>query len=444
MMAGWMLATYVVLGLAVIVQTLLVAIQTWEHHRFARSRLTSMSRCCRSGKAVVVVPCKGEDYELSRNLLSLFRQDHGDYELRFVVESRRDPAYRIIRRLIRSHREVPARIFLGGASRRSGQKVHNLRVATARLPDDVRYVAFVDSDARVRIEWLRAMLSRLHRNDIGAATGYRWFVPAKPTLANHLMSAINSYIAMFLGARPPTVVWGGSWAMRRDMFDALGIRAAWKGTLSDDLVASSVLRAAQLRVLFEPACMVASPCDTSLGEMLSFVRRQYVMGRAYLFAGWLLALLLTSLANIVFFGSVGLAVWAWNTGMMPVAVPVAVAVGIYALNVLAGILRQDAAVVYFPHLRDRLRTLRRFEIWSGPLVSLVNCLGMIAASLGRRIAWRGIVYELNARGRVMRIWRRPTAAAKPSAADAASMPEEKSGDGKHGDGSGPWTYYPAR
>jgi ceramide glucosyltransferase len=439
-MTGWLLAAYVVLGLAVIVQTTLVTIQTWEHHRFARSRLASKQRCRWSEKVVVVVPCKGEDYELSENLLSLFRQDHGNYELRFVVESRQDPAHRVIRRLIRRHPEVPARIFLAGASRRTGQKVHNLRVATTQLCDDVGYVAFVDSDACVRAEWLGSILSRLNHKDVGAATGYRWFVPARPTLANHLMSSINSYTAMFLGARPPTIVWGGSWAMRRDMFDALGIRDAWKGTLSDDLVASTVLRAARLRVLFEPACMVASPCDTSAGEMFRFVRRQYVMGRAYLFGGWLLALVLTSLANIVFFGSIGLAAWAWRTGAMPVATPLAIAAGIYGMNVLAGVLRQDAAIVYFPHLRQRMRKVRRFEIWAGPLISLVNWAGMMAASLGRRIAWRGIVYELGPRGRVIRIWRRP-AATPPGAATATG---ESPGVDSLADETNSWKSHRAR
>ena len=59
------------------------------------------------------------------------------------------------------------------------------------------------------------------------------------------------------------LIWGGSWAIRREVFDAIGLRNAWKGTLSDDLVASRLMRQAGLGVRFEPASVVASPLDVS-------------------------------------------------------------------------------------------------------------------------------------------------------------------------------------
>ena len=46
------------------------------------------------------------------------------------------------------------------------------------------------------------------------------------------------------------MVWGGSWAIRRDIFDQIGLHRAWEGTLSDDLVASrELLREAMPRPL---------------------------------------------------------------------------------------------------------------------------------------------------------------------------------------------------
>ena len=77
------------------------------------------------------------------------------------------------------------RLILAGAAQESGQKVHNLRVATESLPPEITYLAFFDADARPTACWLRVLLARLDRGEVGATTGYRWFVPLRPSLANH-------------------------------------------------------------------------------------------------------------------------------------------------------------------------------------------------------------------------------------------------------------------
>ena len=300
-------------GLALVLGAL-VALQTWEHRRFARSRLKHLGVYPEKGPAVIVAPCRGLDEGVEENLRTLFFQDYEDYEIRFVVEDEDDPIYPIIRRLMAAHRRVQSRLIVAGRATTCGQKVHNLRAATADLPERVEYLAFVDSDARLRRQWLRGLVSRLDDPNVGASTGYRWFVPARGTLANHLLYSVNTNVAMFFGCHSPTVVWGGSWAIRRDMFESLGLRGAWRGTLSDDLVVSRLLRRAGLRVLFEPACMVTSPLDTTLGQMLSFVRRQYLMGRFYLPRWWALALLLTTLITLPMVANLGVLAWFLATG----------------------------------------------------------------------------------------------------------------------------------
>jgi len=137
---------------------------------------------------------------------------------------------------------------------------------TADLPPEVDILAFVDSDARPHPAWLRLLVQRLDNGQAAAATGYRWFVPARPTLASYIQYAINACAAVMYRADSRGLVWGGSWAIRRDKFDACGLRTAWQGTLSDDLVASRVLRAARMRVEFEPACMLPSPLELSFPQ----------------------------------------------------------------------------------------------------------------------------------------------------------------------------------
>jgi cellulose synthase/poly-beta-1,6-N-acetylglucosamine synthase-like glycosyltransferase len=409
-MERWLLGIYIVISGLAVVQAVLVVIQTWEHHRYARSRLALMRKYPRKGRALVVVPCRGVDVGLARNLHTLFHQDYGNYQIRFVVESDADSACAVIRRLMAAHPEKHAELLVAGNAAREGQKIHNLRYATAGLPAGVEYLAFADSDARLRRQWLRALLTRIDRPGVGAVTGYRWFVPSRPSFANHLLHSINSHIAVLFGSRCPTIVWGGSWAMRRDKFEALGARAAWAGTLSDDLVASRILRSAGLRVLFEPACLVTSPADITLGGLLEFVRRQYLMGRWYLPRGWAFALLMTTFVNAVSVANVGVLLAAVATGLMKPGLPATFCGVLYVLSMFAGLLRQDLALSYFPHLHSKLRGARRFEIWTGPLAAVVNWMCVLDSMFGHSVRWRGIGYAVGPDGKVTATDRTATAA----------------------------------
>jgi hypothetical protein len=426
-MERWLLGIYLLVSGLAVVQAALVVVQTWEHHRFARSRLSVMRRYPRKGRALVVVPCRGVDVGLQRNLRTLFHQDYGDYRVRFVVESAADPACAVIRRLMAAHPATDAELLIAGNAEREGQKVHNLRFATASLPAGVEYLAFVDSDARLRRQWLRALLARLDRPGVGATTGYRWFVPSRSTFANHLLHSINSHIAVLFGSQCPTIVWGGSWAIRRDQFEVLGVRAAWAGTLSDDLVASRVLRRAGLRVLFEPACLVTSPADVTVGGLLEFVRRQYLMGRLYVPGGWALALLMTTFVNAASVANVGVLAGALATGLVEPWIPATFCAVLYVLSMFGGLLRQDLALSYFPHLRKTLRKARRFEIWTGPLVALVNWTSVLGSMAGGHVRWRGIAYSVEPDGKVTATDRLGAAAWRfASQAEEPSLPEDLS------------------
>ena len=194
---------------------------------------------------------------------------------------------------------MPVRLLVAGCATDSGQKVHNLLAGTADLPPEVEILAFVDSDARPHPGWLRLLVQRLDAPAHAAATGYRWFIPTRPSLAAYLQYAINAAAAVMYRPDSRGLVWGGSWAIRRDKFDSSGLHAAWQGTLSDDLVASRVLRKARMRVEFEPACMLPSPLTLDIPQMLEFLRRQYVIGRTYALRTWCLgfaSIVLTAVA----------------------------------------------------------------------------------------------------------------------------------------------------
>jgi ceramide glucosyltransferase len=395
------LIVYLTLAGAALVQALLVAINVYEHRRRALVRLSNIPSYAPSGRVLVVSPCKGDDPELEGNLRALLAQDYPDYEVVFVVEDAADAACPAIRRAMAGCPHTPARLIVAGRAEGCGQKIHNLRAATADLPDAIRQLAFFDSDGRPRPFWLRTAIYKHYLPRIGATTGYRWLIPQKATLANHLVCAVNCNVMAVLGRNSHHLVWGGSWAIRRETFARLGIRDAWQGKLSDDLVASDRLARAGLEVRFDPACVLTSPADFNWPQMFEFVRRQYCITRHYAFRWWLLALAAATVANLAWLASLGLL-----AGMMfaksPLAwLPASVLAALYGLGVYRGWAMQSLAAVYSPqHLRE-LRGVRRWHIAGNFAVNFVQWLGLVASAFGNRVRWRSIDYKLDAAGRVI-------------------------------------------
>src|SRR6266478_4960465 len=233
----------------------------------------------------VFAPCRGLEGGLEENINALFRQDYPAYEIIFVSDRADDPALGLIRKLINDQghtNRASTKIIIAGAATDSGQKVHNLRVAVSESDPRGAAFVFVDTDARPQVDWLRALVAPLANEKLGAATGYRWFIPINGGLASHFRSVWNASIASALGAsRDKNFCWGGSTAIRRSTFEKLRITERWRGTVSDDFTLTRALHEAQLPVHFVPACLVPALDTCTLRELFEFTNRQLKITRVY-------------------------------------------------------------------------------------------------------------------------------------------------------------------
>jgi len=410
-----------------LVQTVLLGLHSWEHRRFARRRIRDARPVDQSWRVALLSPCKGMDLDLEQNLQHLLLQDYSNYEVLFIVETLDDPAFPVIERLA-SQSHVPVRIVVSGRAELTGQKIHNLLVATEQVSPDVKILAFVDSDTCPSSDWLGKMIARLYRPTTGAVTGYRWFVPARTTLGNCLLSSINSSIAALLGAGNQHIVWGGSWAIRRDDFDAIGIRDAWKNTLSDDLVATKSLHQAGLRIDYEPACMTASPMDYPVYGMFSFLRRQHLIGRIYAPRLWYQSLATLLVSSIAIVGAIGLASYDLLMGRTNDWItPVAILVVWYGIQIYRGLVRRDLARLYVSpaDLSVAMKRAIWFDVFCAPLALIVNTIVMCGACWGARIVWRGITYDLDREGRILNVTRESHQKGPASQGPVSRTPQER-------------------
>ncbi|MGI8670291.1 MAG: glycosyltransferase [Aridibacter sp.] len=228
--------------------------------------------------ASVIVPCRGIDIDLAENLEALFEQDYPEFEVIFVVDDENDEAVPIIENISGKS----AKLIVAGKAENCGQKVHNLRKAVLEISDKSEVFVFVDSDARPDKHWLKNLIAPLENEKIGCATGYRWFVQKSGGFATHLRSVWNASIASALGQNTKNnFCWGGSTAIRREIFEQLNVREKWRGTVSDDFALTNILQKAEVPIYFVPSCLTATVEDCTFSELLEFTTRQMKITRVY-------------------------------------------------------------------------------------------------------------------------------------------------------------------
>lgn len=395
-----------------LLQGAMMLLFAWENARFLSRRFRQHEPPAHLPPVRLIIPCRGVDPEMGDNMRALAALDYPDLELCFVVESLGDPAVAPIEAARQTCRHR-VRFVEAGLAADCGQKVHNLIQAT-RLPrEDREILAFVDSDARPRAGWLRALVSRLASGKAALATGYRWYDPARGDLPSRTLSALNNTVLGVLGTHRFNLVWGGSWAIRCETFERLGFPDAWHGSLSDDLIVSRRVRQAGLKIAFEPHALVASPAQFTWGGTLEFARRQFLVVHNYVPRFWWLAFAGGCVALGTFWTLVGGAVLP--PGGVPRWLPGSAALLVYLLGVARWRIALGAVAHYFPGQADRFRAVARWNSWGWPLVALLTWLLIASAAIGRQITWRGITYSMDGPNQT-RILARPRAEANDPAA----------------------------
>lgn len=348
----------------------------------------------------IIAPCRGVDEGLEENLNALFEQDFPRYEIIFVIDSGADAAVSIIENVRENFQRGDAearrfsKIIIAGKAENEGQKVHNLREAVLHVADESKIFVFVDSDARPAANWLKDLIAPLADENIGCATGYRWFISKKFSFASELRSVWNASIASALGANlKNNFCWGGAMAMRRATFEKLEIREKWRGGLADDFMVTRALKEANLPVYFVPRALTASIENCGGRELFEFTTRQMKITRVYAPHLWTQAFLGSFLFNLVFVWGIFILIFSsLNSFSFWFAFFALFLISIFSIG--KSYLRLEAVKLI---LKDYKNDVEK-QFWTqttlwifAPAVYLYNCA---AAFFSNEICWRGITYKL--------------------------------------------------
>ena len=343
--------------------------------------------------ATIFVPCRGVDQGMLENLDALLSQDYENYEVVFILDNEKDEAAAVIESAWREARRQ-VKLIVAAEATDSSQKVENLREGVQYADDASEVFVFADTDARPSKQWLRSLVAPLADEKVGAATGYRWFVSNRPTLASEMRSMWNASIASALGPnRSTNFCWAGATAIRRDVFDRLNIRERWRGTLSDDFTLMRAIRDAGLEIHFVPRALTASVEDCTFSELFEFTTRQMKLTRVYAPKFWIYSFIGSGLFTVVMLSTLLILILRTRNDLTVLAAMFTlVAVTVFSIG--KSWLRLNAVRLVLPQYGGKLRRqfLPQITLWAlAPAVFLYNCL---AASVSRRITWRGTTYRM--------------------------------------------------
>ncbi len=398
---------YYYIALAAVVSQLLFLFQAYRNYRFALGKYKK-KRSWQKLRVVLIVPCKGLDPAFEKNITSFFNQDYENYLLWFVVADQEDPAYnelcKLKARLSQTSTAKDIQILVAGKidqRQKCSQKIHNLLHCYKKISDDVEILAFADSDVCVRSDWLSHLIWPLRKYRYGAASGYRWFIPAKLNLASLALSAVNAKVAQLLGNTHFNVAWGGSMATRIDVFRKVGLDKIWPKTLSDDLSLTYAVKKAGMKVDFVPACLVASYESATWSELFEFGRRQFLITRVSSPGTWWFGLFSSLYSVLGLWAGAALAIYAAIIADKNLTLFAAVPIVFFAGQLIRAILRQRMAEKLLTYegqvTRDERRAMKAAcvaDIFLSWLWSLLLLVFIISSAFGKTICWRGIRYKL--------------------------------------------------
>ncbi len=330
--------------------------------------------------ASVIVPVKGSDEGLRENLEALATLDYPDYELIVAAHSAADIPPGVL----------PARVkvvLAHGNDPHTGEKVQNLNAAVRATRKTSRVLAFADSDGRPTKRWLRALVTPLSGEGIGASTGFRWFAPEPPDFWSLMRSVWDSVSLGLLGPGDCPFAWGGATAILKETFFDIRVPEWWRDTISDDYALSAAVHRAKLRIAYAPGALVPGTDHTTGRRFFAWMRRQMTITRVYHPRLWWLGLA----AHVFYCGGMAasvaasirgnrLAEWALIAQLSP--------------GMLKGLNRATLAKAALPELEPWFRRHSWVHAIWVPLATWLWLAALLASAFGNTVNWRGYRYRI--------------------------------------------------
>jgi ceramide glucosyltransferase len=352
-------------------------------------RFFSRSRAPEPGELLpvsIMIPLHGADFKAYQNYAELSRQDYPEYQIVFGVRDSTDSSIPIVKKLIA---DFPNRdIALVVSDKVIGQnlKVSNLQNMLARVKHE--QIVIVDSDIRVRRDYLRAVLAPLSDPRVGLVTClYRAAEP--PDFASKL-EAVGITAEFAAGV---LMAWmlegmrfglGSTMATTRTRLEAIGGFPVLADYLADDFMLGNLIEKDGYEVRLSHHVVETAMHPSGFRGMM---RHQMRWGRS------------TRISRPM--GYLGLILtYGTSLALLNVAVTRASTFSLVLL-VCTLVIRLTMGWMIGVHwLHDRV--LEK-HFWLLPIRDLLSFLIWCISWVGRRVEWRGRVFEVARDGKMIQV-----------------------------------------
>ena len=380
---------YIFIGVAVfglITSSVFSGMVLWAVPGYLRERRAALTAVAvRPGftpPLTLLKPLHGAEPGLEAHLATFFEQDYPEYEILFCARSADDAGLATAKRVAAKYPAVPARFFVtGGQPDYINAKVASMELMEANAAHDILVIS--DSDVRVTPGYLRAVALPFADEQVGGmCCPYRGVAAEGGIWAR--LEAVGMSVEMTAGVLAARLtegmrfVLGPTMAFRRGVIRQMGGFKITAEYCADDFVlGNETYKSGKTVVLSHHAIdhiVLNSRFADSMKHQVRWMKSTRFSRPAGHFG--------TSLSFSVPFGMLGLVAAAyaghlwWGLAMLAwaVATRLALAIGV------GGMVVQDRNWVNLILLYP-LRDLMGFGFWA-------------ASYWGRRILWRGRVFEL--------------------------------------------------
>ncbi|WP_017317846.1 glycosyltransferase [Mastigocladopsis repens] len=348
-------------------------------------------------KTAVILCLRGADPFLTHCLRSLLNQNYPQYNLKLIVDSQEDPAWKIATDTIREQGASNVQISpLRMPRYNCSLKCSSLVQAVSELDDSYKVVALVDADTVVHPNWLRELVSPLAHPKVGATTGNRWYVPTGRYWGSMVryVGNISTVVQMYLFRIP----WGGTLAVKTELLRQTELLDKWGQAFNEDTLIRKVLEKYGMQVKFVPSLMMLNREECELPSLRYSLMRQLLSSRLYhplwlaVVSDAISSILMPTLVIVLFLAA--LLTGEWNVVALSFSCYSSYTLGLL-LMMLA--LEQGVQQVIRKHGEPVTKlsavTVMKMLI-AIPLTQWVYGLAMLLSLGMRRVNWRGVSYQI--------------------------------------------------
>ncbi|MCI0446663.1 glycosyltransferase family 2 protein [bacterium] len=370
-----MVILFYILTSILAIEAVITTLGTFKFRKFFLNKISINKQPDQNPRVALLVPFRGLETNFQKIATSWFQQDYSNYHVFFILESRDDPAISVLSTF------ENATIFVAGTATDCGQKIHNLKFAIERIPDEFEIFAFADSDGRVENEWLGSLVQELLLHPQDGVTGYRWFFPEKSSTFSQFRAIWNSAVlTLFSESGKGNFAWGGAMALFRKTFEETNVVSFWNGSLSDDLGLTKALRTSGRKIRFVPQAIAVTEDGISGHAFFSWIARQLLMTKLYHHRLWLGTFIYHMIWSVWFI--VGI-----------IFSPIQFLVAFIVFQICQGV-KAEIRMECMTKLLGKSAGSRLLAWILSPVMSLINVVAMWSNVFTRKVCWRGIQYRV--------------------------------------------------